>query len=153
MRPDARGSPGSSGDAQAAKAAFIFGHLQHRSLIGGLSRAQGYLDRLLEVFFPSGQKRRLSSSGPALFEGSEQGLALVMKTKAGELLALSDGGLSSQFPPADTVKPSGALLQVLLVGRILLPPSRIGHTAAVAQQIGVPVLATTHAAILRLEPA
>jgi hypothetical protein len=36
---DARGSPGSSGDTQAAKAAFIFGHLQHWPLIGGLSRA------------------------------------------------------------------------------------------------------------------
>src|SRR5260370_23673223 len=49
--PDARGSPGSCGDAQAAKTALIFGHLQQRSLIGGLSRAQGCLDLLLEVFF------------------------------------------------------------------------------------------------------
>ncbi len=51
VRPDARRSPGSSGDAQAAKAALIFGHLQHRSLIGGRSRAQGCLDLVLEVFF------------------------------------------------------------------------------------------------------
>src|SRR5216684_849643 len=107
----------------------------------------------LEVFFPSGQRCRLSSSGPALFEGSEQGLALVTKTKARELLALSDGGLPSQFAPAGTVKPGGALFQVLAMGRILLPPGRVGHTAPVAQQIGIPVLATTHAAILRLEPA
>src|SRR5216683_1687635 len=102
---------------------------------------------------PSGQRCRLSSSGPALFEGSEQGLALVTKTKARELLALSDGGLPSQFAPAGTVKPGGALFQVLAMGRILLPPGRVGHTAPVAQQIGIPVLATTHAAILRLEPA
>src|SRR5713101_9098676 len=98
---------------------------------------------------PSGQRCRLSSSGPALFEGSEQGLALVTKTKARELLALSDGGLPSQFAPAGTVKPGGALFQVLAMGRILLPPGRVGHTAPVAQQIGIPVLATTHAAILR----
>src|SRR5260370_8106647 len=39
------------------------------------------------------------------------------------------------------------------MGCILLPPDRVGHTASIAQQIGVPVLATTHAAILRLEPA
>ena len=80
---------------------------------------------------PSGQRDRLSRSGPALFEGSKQGLALV--TKARELLALSDGGLLSQFAPADAVKPSGTLLQVLVVGRILLPPGRISHTAPVAQ--------------------
>src|SRR5260370_35560235 len=49
--PDARGSPGSSGDAEAAKAPLIFGHLQQRSLIGGLSGAQGCLALLLEVFF------------------------------------------------------------------------------------------------------
>src|SRR5205807_8323112 len=99
-------------------------------------------------FFPSGQRCRLSRSGPALFEGSKQGLALVTKTKAGELLTLSDGGLPSQFAPTDTVKPGSALLQVLVVDRILLPPGRIGYTAPVAQQIGVPVLAATHTAIL-----
>ncbi len=88
-----------------------------------------------------------------LFEGSEQGLALVTKTKARELLAVSDGGLPSQLSPAGTVKPSGALLQVLLVSRILLPPGRVGHTAPVAQQIRVPVLAATDTTILRFEPA
>src|SRR5260370_37012298 len=39
------------------------------------------------------------------------------------------------------------------MGCILLPPDRVGHTASIAQQIGVPVLATTHPAILRLETA
>src|SRR6266700_1266365 len=102
---------------------------------------------------PSGQRCRLSRSGPVLFEGSEQGLALVTKTKARELLAVSDGGLPSQLSPAGTVKPSGALLQVLLVSRILLPPGRVGHTAPVAQQIRVPVLAATDTTILRFEPA
>src|SRR6266496_6645205 len=82
---------------------------------------------------PSGQKSRLSRSSPAFFEGSKQGRALVTKAKARELLALRDGGLLSQFAPAGTVKPSGTLLQVLVVGRILLPPSRISHTAPVAQ--------------------
>src|SRR6266550_1505504 len=42
---------------------------------------------------------------------------------------------------------------LLTMSRILLPPSGIRHVAPVAQQIGVPVLATTDAAILRLEPA
>src|SRR5260370_12683953 len=97
---------------------------------------------------PSGQRCRLSSIGPALFEGSEQGLALVTKTKARELLALSDGGLPSQFAPAGTVKPGGALFQALAMGRILLPPRRVGHTAPVPHQTGIPLLPTTHAAIL-----
>src|SRR5260370_5044818 len=70
---------------------------------------------------PSGQRCRLSSSGPALFEGSEQGLALVTKTKARELLALSDGGLPSQFAPAGTDTPGGALFQKISMWRILLP--------------------------------
>jgi transposase len=43
----------------------------------------------------SGQRCRLSSSSPALFEGSEQGLTLVTKTKARELLALSAATLPS----------------------------------------------------------
>jgi len=41
------------------EAAFIFGHLQYRSLIRGLAGAQGCLDRLLEGFFPSVQKLRI----------------------------------------------------------------------------------------------
>src|SRR5450755_1212359 len=102
---------------------------------------------------PSEQKRRLSRSSPALFEGSEQGLAFVTEAKARELLAVSDDGLLSQFAPAGTVKPGGTLLQVLLVGRILFPPGCIGHAAPVAQQIGVPVLAAADAAIPRFEPA
>src|SRR5258708_29850252 len=44
---------------------------------------------------PSGQRYRLSSSGPARFERSKQGLALVTKTKADELLALSAATLPS----------------------------------------------------------
>ena len=46
-------------------------------------------------FFPSGQRCRLSSNGPAFFEGNEQSLALVTKAKARELLALSTAGLLS----------------------------------------------------------
>src|SRR5258706_3539001 len=71
---------------------------------------------------PSGQRCRLSRSGPALFEGSEQGLTLVAKTKARELLALSAGGLLSQLAPTCTIKPSSALLQKISMVRILLPP-------------------------------
>src|SRR6266568_1109250 len=98
---------------------------------------------LTRIKKPSGQKRRLSSSGPALFKGSEQGPALMTKAKARELLALCDGGLPSQPSPADTVKLGSVLFQKLSMGRILLPPGRVGHTAPIAQQIGVPVLATT----------
>ena len=75
------------------------------------------------------------------------------ETKARQLLALGNRGLPSQFSPADTVKTGGALLQVLVMGRILLPPGCVGHTAPIAQQIGIPVLATTDTAILRLEAA
>ena len=52
-------------------------------------------EKELHVFAPSGQKSRLSSSGPALLEGSKQGLALVTKAKAGELLAVSVAALLS----------------------------------------------------------
>ena len=44
---------------------------------------------------PSGQRYRLSNSGPAFFEGSEQGLTLVTKAKADELLAVSAAALPS----------------------------------------------------------
>ena len=74
-------------------------------------------------------------------------------TKARKLLALSDGGLPSQLSLACMVKPDGALLQALAMGRILFPSSHVGQTAPVVQQKGVPVLATTDAAILRLEAA
>src|SRR6266536_6493896 len=37
VRPHSWRSPGTPGDTDAAKAAFIFGHLEHRSLIAGLS--------------------------------------------------------------------------------------------------------------------
>src|SRR5712692_9255225 len=84
---------------------------------------------------PSGQRCRLSSSGPALFEGSKQGLALVTKAKARQLLTLSNGGLPSQFAPTGMVKPGSALLQVLMVGRILLPPGRVSYTAPVARTV------------------
>ena len=47
------------------------------------------------LFFPSGQRCRLSSNGPAFFEGNEQSLALVTKAKARELLALCTAGLLS----------------------------------------------------------
>src|SRR5713101_6242011 len=87
-----------------------------------------------QLLKPSGQRCRLRCSGPALFEGNEQGLALVTETKARELLTLSGGGLPSQFAPADTVKLGGTLLQKLSMDRILLPPGCVGYTTPVAQQ-------------------
>src|SRR5258708_1715058 len=95
----------------------------------------------------------MGSNGPTLFEGREQGLTLVAEAEARELLALSAGGLPSQLSPTNRVKLGGLLLQMLAVGHILLPPGGIGDTAPITQQIGVPVLATTHATILRLEAA
>jgi transposase len=44
---------------------------------------------------PSGQRNRLSSRGPAIFEGGKQGLANVPKAKAGELLMVSTARLPS----------------------------------------------------------
>src|SRR5258708_39912408 len=95
----------------------------------------------------------MSRRGRAAFDGSGESVGLVTKTKAREVLALSAGGLLSQLAPMCTVKPSSALLQKFSMGRILLPPSRVGHPAPIAQQIGIPVLTTTHAAILCLEAA
>ena len=51
------------------------------------------------------------------------------KTKARELLALSDGGLPSQFAPAGPVQLGGALFQMLAMGRVLLPPGDVGDRA------------------------
>src|SRR5712691_2243832 len=85
-----------------------------------------------QLFFPSGQKCRLSSSSPAFFEGSEQGLALMTKAKARELLALRDGALPSQFAPAGPVQLGSALFQQLSMGRVLLPPGGVGDRAPVA---------------------
>src|SRR5215469_9053374 len=102
---------------------------------------------------PSGQRNRLSSRRPALFEGSKQGLTLVTKAEADELLVVSTACLPSSLPPPNSVQPSDLLLQVPVMSCILLPPGRVSHTAPVAQQIGIPVLATTHATILRLEAA
>src|SRR5271157_2272456 len=93
------------------------------------------------------------SSSPALLKGGEIGLALVAEPKARELLALGGGGLPSQFAPVGTVELGSALLELLSMGRILLPPGGVGDAAPVAQQIGVPVLATTDAARLRLQAA
>lgn len=59
-------------------------------------------------------------------------------TKARELLALDDGGLPSQFLPADTVKSSDALFQMLVMDRILLLQGGVGYTAPIAQQKGLP---------------
>jgi hypothetical protein len=55
-----------------------------------------YYSKFLRLlFFPSRQRNRLSNSGPARFERSKQGLALVTKAKARELLALSAATLPS----------------------------------------------------------
>src|SRR6266852_6859168 len=107
--------------------------------------------RRCNVFFPSGQRMRGSSGSPALLEGSEQSLALVTEAKARELLVLGDGGLATQFAPASMIEPGGLRDELLSPGRILLPPLVVGRRAPVAQQIGIPVLAATDAAVARLE--
>src|SRR2546428_693251 len=107
---------------------------------------------LLLLFFPSGQRMR-GSSNPARLERSEKRLALVTETKARELLAAGGGSLAAQLSPASAVEPGGLLDQLLTLSGILLPPLVVGDRAPVAQEIGVPVLATTDASIARLEAA
>src|SRR5712692_4780300 len=109
------------------------------------------LASLLSRFFRSGQRMQGSSGSPALLEGSEQSLALVTEAKARELLVLGDGGLATQFAPASMIEPGGLRDELLSPGRILLPPLVVGRRAPVAQQIGIPVLAATDAAVARLE--
>src|SRR6266568_611648 len=75
------------------------------------------------------------------------------KAKALELLALSGFGLTAKLSPAGTIQTGGVLHQLLLSGRILLPPVVIRHAAPIAQQIVIPVLAATDASIARLEAA
>src|SRR5258708_10663349 len=103
-------------------------------------------------FFPSGQRTRGSSGSPALLKRSEIGLALVTETKACQLLPLCGGSLATELSPAGAIEPGDLLDQLVAPGRILFPPLIVGHTAPVAQQIVVPVLATADAAVARLEP-
>src|SRR5947208_17170462 len=75
----------------------------------------------------------------------------VTEAKGRQLPTVGCGGLPCQLAPPSAAQPASAPLQLVAMGRILLPPGRIRHGAPVAQQIRVPVLATTDAAILRLE--
>jgi hypothetical protein len=79
-----------------------------------------------------------------LLKENEQGLARVTDANACEVLVLSDGGLLSQRSPANTVKPSDALFQKRSMDRIVFPPGRVGHTAPVAQERGVPSRSCDH---------
>src|SRR5947209_16355409 len=95
---------------------------------------------------------RGSSGSPALLKRSEIGLALVTEAKACQLLSLCSRSLTTELSPAGAIEPGGLLDQLLAPGRILFPPLVVSHTAPVAQQIVVPVLATADAAVARLEP-
>src|SRR5207302_5706633 len=53
LRANSRRCPSPSGHTDTTKATFIFGHLQHPSLISGISRGNCCLDSVLEVFFKS----------------------------------------------------------------------------------------------------
>jgi hypothetical protein len=86
-----------------------------------------HLRHLLRLFLPWGQKSRRSSDSPARLQGSEVLLTFVAKAKALELLALSGFGLPSECAPASAIQPSDALLQLLLMGGILLPPDGVGN--------------------------
>src|SRR5260370_8703989 len=103
-------------------------------------------------FKPSGQRTRGSSGSPALLKGSEIGLGVVRETKACQLLPVCGGRLATELSLAGAIEPGDLLDQLVAPGRILFPPLIVGHTAPVAQQIVVPVLATADAAVARLEP-
>lgn len=75
------------------------------------------------------------------------------ETKARELLPLRDGGLATKLSPPSAIEPGDLLDELLPPACILFPPLVIGNRAPIAQQIAVPVLATTDAALARLEPA
>jgi hypothetical protein len=77
----------------------------------------------------------------------------VAEAKARQLLTVGGGRLPSQFAPPSGVEPGSEHLQLLAMGGFLLSQCRIRYIALVAQQIRVPVLATTNATILRLEAA
>src|SRR5712691_4028753 len=75
------------------------------------------------------------------------------KAKTLELLALCSFRLVAELSPAGTTQPGGVLHQLLPPDRILLPPVVIRDTAPIAQQIAIPVLPATDAAIASLEAA
>src|SRR5438445_8585260 len=75
------------------------------------------------------------------------------EAKSLELLTLRGCGLAAQLAPASTIEPGGVLSQLLPPGCILFPPVIIRHTAPIAQQITIPVLAAADAAIACLEAA
>ena len=105
------------------------------------------------VFFPSGQKCRLSSRGPARLKRSEKGGSLVMEAKALELLAVRHSGLLTQMPPTIWRDAFEVLLKEMRSARFLLPPVIKHHAASIAQQIVVPIFSPTDAPIARFEPA
>src|SRR5919108_285868 len=75
------------------------------------------------------------------------------KAKALELLALCRFGLAAQLAPVGTIQLGDVLHELLLSAGVLFPPVIIDDTAPIAQQITIPVLPATDAAIARLEAA
>src|SRR5215472_14292048 len=100
---------------------------------------------------PSGQKLQGSGKSPARLKRSEIDLPLVAKAKALELLTVGSVRLAAKFSPTSVIEPGSVLHQLLLPARILFPPVVIGYIPPVAQQVAVPVLAATDAAIAGLE--
>ncbi len=74
----------------------------------------------------------MSNGSPASFKGVEVLLTLMAEAKAFELFTRHGGGLPSKLAKACTVEPCSALLQLLSMDRILLPPRRISDVASVA---------------------
>jgi hypothetical protein len=103
VRPDARRSPDSSGDAQAAKAALIFGHLQDRwalacSGLSGPLAGRVFLKRVLFFLGRLGMTRTRSQLAPTMsiqeaVEGVDRHFMLHLRFK-GLVHLLRRGNLS-----------------------------------------------------------
>src|SRR5690242_14434682 len=111
-------------------------------------RAQGGTEKK-----PSGQKKSRRSGSPALLQPRKKCFTFVTEAKARELLPLNRACFATNLSPAGAIYSSDLFNEVLPPGRILLPPLEIRDTAPIAQEVAVPVLAATDAAVARLEAA
>src|SRR5207245_3276492 len=78
---------------------------------------------------------------------------MVTKAKALELLSGALGGRPSHLAEAFTVHLLQFAVELLLALDLARPPFIVGHSTAVAHQIGIPILASTDAPIAGLDGA
>jgi hypothetical protein len=78
---------------------------------------------------------------------------MVPEAKAVELIVVAQAGLPAHLSPALGRNPQQVCLQLLVPLGLLLPPFIISDAAPLAQQVGIPVVAATDAAVAGFDGA